>query len=103
MVKEIDRKIVLITIVVALLFSSLYTYTIPNAQASQPTVQQKGLSILNDAVGIDIASYNATVKEYSQNSYFGVIPQQNIQYTLQSDTSKLKLFSWTFQTAKSIS
>ena len=63
----------------------------PKVNAADMTLQQKGMTILSDAVGLDLTKYETLAKEYPQDSYFGVIPERNVEYHLESDESKLKL------------
>ena len=89
------RKLLLVTVFLTmLLISSAYTALIPNVNAAETTIQEKGLSILGDVVGLDLAKYTVTTKEYqldSSASYLGVVPQENVAYDLTSDDSKLKV------------
>ena len=94
MAKESKRKLLFITLVLSMFFiSSMYAALIPNAHAAQITTQQKGLSILSNVVGLDLAKYTVTTKELQadqQASYFGVVPQENVGFDLASGESKLK-------------
>lgn len=89
------RKLLLVTVFLTmLLISSAYAALIPNVNAAETTIQEKGLSILGDVVGLDLAKYTVTTKEYqlgSSASYLGVVPQENVAYDLTSDASKLKV------------
>jgi len=92
MAEKSKRKLLFITVLlIVLLSSSAYVAQIHDALAADASLQQKGLAILSDAVGLDIARYEINAKEYPQDSYFGGVPQENIGYTLESDESKLKL------------
>lgn len=59
--------------------------------ATESTPQEKVLTILNDVAGYDLTKYMTTRNEHSNNSYFDVIPQENVGYTFESENSKLKL------------
>jgi hypothetical protein len=85
------RNLFLTAILTILLFSTYYAYTIPNTQALETTVQQKGLSILNYVVNVDTAKYDIKTTGHPQDSYFGAIPQEDVEYTLVSSASNLKL------------
>jgi len=93
----------------ALLVSILHTTLIPNVDAAELPVQggmpfsipdlnmttsaieKKGLPILNNVLSLDIAKYTTTSKEGPQDSYLDVLPQENVHYTLESDSSKLDM------------
>jgi hypothetical protein len=94
MIKISKQKHQLVTVsLTLLLISCVYASLMPSAHATELTLQQKGLSIMNDVVGLDIAKYTVTTKEYPQDpqaSYLGVVPQENVAYDLASDGSKLK-------------
>jgi hypothetical protein len=78
-----------------LVVSSTYAVRIPEAQAAEKTIREKGLEVLNNVVGIDLARFNVTSKEYSQDaqsSYMGVVPQQCLDYTVTSGESTQKWF-----------
>lgn len=95
MTKNSKRKFLLITVFLSVLLScSAYGSLIPNAPAAELTIQQKGLTILSNVVGLDLAKYNVTTTEYQPNvqaSYLGVVPQTNVGYDLTSADNKLKL------------
>src|SRR3989304_10602573 len=92
MAKKTKRKLLFITVLLTILLSSsAYATLIPNAHAANITIQQKGLTIINDAVGLDLTRYTTIAKKYPQDSYFGVVPEENVGYNLESDESKLKL------------
>jgi hypothetical protein len=76
----------------ALLISSAYAIFTPGARAAEPTIQEKGVSILSNVAGLDLAKYNVTTEEYQQDSYFDVVPEDNVGYTLESDNSKLDVY-----------
>ena len=88
-----DKGKLFFTAVLALLLVlSIYCAdAIPNARALQPTTEQKGLSILDSVVNFDITKYDIEIKDYPQDLYFGSIPQEDVEYTLTSSTSNLKL------------
>ena len=54
-------------------------------------MQQKSASIAANVIGIDTTKYS-TASDYTQDTYFNVLPQENIRYTLQSEGSKLDLY-----------
>src|SRR3989304_4124551 len=96
MTKNSEKRFLFATIFLTiLLVSSAYATLIPKAQAAEPTIQQKGLTVLNNVVGIDVTKYNVTTQEYPEDvkaSYMGVVPQRSVEYTLTSVKSKLKMF-----------
>ncbi|MCJ7559706.1 hypothetical protein MUO79_03685, partial [Candidatus Bathyarchaeota archaeon] len=96
MTMDSKRKLLFIMfLLMLLLVSSAYTTLIPNVHAAEMTIQQKGLSILSDVVGLDLARYDVTTKEYQQElqvSYLGVVPQKSVSYNLESGENKLKIF-----------
>ena len=59
-------------------------------QAEETNATQKGVSILNNVFGINTAEYSITSTE-KQDSFLGVIPETNVEYTLNSSKSGLKL------------
>ena len=74
------------------MFFGTYTNFIPNARAAQTTsTVDHGLIIMNQVAGVDLSKYMVSTNSYSQNSYLGVLPQENIQYTFQSNNSKLQI------------
>jgi hypothetical protein len=92
MAKKNKRKLLFTTVILSLLFiSSTYAVLIPNVHAAEMTPQQKGLSILSNVVGLDLAKYTVTTKENQtgQTSYVGVVPQENVLYTLESNGNKI--------------
>jgi predicted PurR-regulated permease PerM len=90
------RNTIILIVSVLLLMSSVYTLLIPSAYAQPLTTQQQGQAILNDVVGVDLTKYNTTSEQFPQTSYLGIVPQVNVQYTLQSNENNLK-FLYTFQ------
>ena len=92
MAKNSRRKLLFTILSLAMIVvSSTYAAVIPNAQAAEMTPQQKWLTILSDVVGVDLAKYVTTAKEYPQSSYLGVVPQEAIKYALESNGSKLEM------------
>lgn len=95
----IEKSKVFTTIIItALILICTFASLITNANAAEPTVQQKGLTILNNVVDVDSSKYNVATKYYPPNpqaTYLGVVPQESIIYNLTSDENKLS-FSCTF-------
>ena len=67
------------------------TYAAP--ATPETTTTAKGLSILNQVVGVDLAKYNATPTVNVNGSYKGVLPSENVRYTLNSNGSKLDVLN----------
>jgi hypothetical protein len=94
MAKNSKRELLCITVfLMVLLSSSAYAYLIPSAHAAEPTTPEKGLSILSNAVELDLSKYAVTTKVYPQNynsSYLGVVAQEDVEYEFTSEGSKVK-------------
>ena len=89
MAKKLQMKLLTTIILLALLSTSIYAVLIPNANAAEITLQQKGLAVLNDVMNIDLTEYATSPQEYPQDFYLDVIPQENMRYRLESNTSKV--------------
>lgn len=93
MTSNSKRKLLFTTVVLTLLLiSSAYATLIPDGEAAEIPTRQKGLSVLNDAVGINLKKYNVTTEENSQYPpYFGdAVLQETVLYNLTSANSKLR-------------
>src|SRR3989304_7154606 len=100
MAKNSKRKLLSITVFLSLLLiSSAYATLVPNVHAAEITVQQKGLTILNDVIGLDVEKYDTGSKKGPQDSYLGVVPKENVRYTLESTGSKIDAL-YTFTNGK---
>jgi hypothetical protein len=100
MTKNPKRKLLFITVLLMILLSSsAYTTLIPNVHAAEATIQQEGLAVTSNVIGVDLAKYATASKEYRQDSYLGVLPQENMRYTLETDGSKLDIY-YTFVNGK---
>jgi len=88
------KKLLFITVILSLLLIfSTYKALVPNVHATETILEEKGLSILRNVVGLDLTKYTVVTKEYPQDpqpSYLNVIPQETLAYDLTSDNSKLK-------------
>ena len=71
----------------ALTLCSVYAIFIPNAHAEELTIQQKGLAILNNVVGLDLPKYMTSSEALPQDSYLGVVPQENLRLTVNTNGS----------------
>lgn len=88
------HKLLFTTILLtALLVCSAYAALIPNAQAAEVATEAKGMSILDSVVGLNLTKYSVTTSEIQadqQATYFGVLPQEDVEYDLMSGESHLK-------------
>jgi len=92
MTKNSKRKLLFMTLLLTvLLISSAYATLLPTVNAAEITVQEEGLAILNEVVGLDMKNYDTSLKEGVKDSYLGVVPQENIRYTLESNGSKVDM------------
>jgi len=82
-----------------LLSSSTYAASVPSVQAAEATIQQKGLSISGDVLGLDMTKYAITTTVLPQNLYIDVVPQETVRYYLDSNESKLDML-YTFTEGK---
>ena len=100
MAEKPKHKLLFITVLlIALLSASAYAARTSNVHAAEPTLQEKGLTVLNNVVGIDLAEYTAVPKDFASDSYFGVLPQEKVDYTLESAESRLNVLC-TFTSGK---
>jgi hypothetical protein len=83
----------------ALLISSAYAALIPNVHAAEATIQQEGLSVTDNVIGVDLTKYATVSEDYRQDLYLDVLPQENLRYTLETGGSKLD-FYYTFVNGK---
>ncbi len=94
MAKNSKRNLLCITLfLMVLLSSSACAILIPSAHATEPTTPEKGLSILSNTAELDMSEYAVTTKVYPQNynsSYLGVVAQENVEYELTAEGSKVK-------------
>jgi len=77
-----------------LMISCVYTSMISPVYAVDETMEKKGLTIINDVVGLDITKYAVTTKEYphdNASSYRSVVPQETVGYDLTCEGSKLRI------------
>ncbi len=82
-----------------MLVTITYTSLIPNIQAAESTPYQKVEIISKDVVGLNLTDYVKTIQESPSDSYLGVIPQENIRYTLNSNDGKVDIH-YTFADGK---
>jgi hypothetical protein len=100
MSKNSKRKLLFITLLLmTMLISSAYAALVPDVNAAEVTVQEKGFAILNEVVGLDMENYDTAINEGAQDSYLGIVPQENIRYTLESNGSTIDAL-YTFANGK---
>jgi len=79
MAKKPQRKLFFAIVFLTLLvLSSVCVSLIPCVNASKVSVQDKGLSLLSDVLNLDMTEYAITMREYPQDSYLGVMPQEHV-------------------------
>jgi len=88
--KKYSSKVLITTVLLFLMFLSLVSLA-SDAYAAEPTTQEKGLTVVNNVIGIDLTEYSTTPEDFAQDSYLGVLPQEKVGYTLESAESKLKV------------
>jgi hypothetical protein len=94
------RKLMFTTAILAiLLLSSVYAAFMPEANAAEITVHEKGLAISKDVVGLDTTKYAVNAKEYAQESYREVLPQETVRFNIESDGSNIEML-YTFVNGK---
>jgi hypothetical protein len=95
MIKNRKRRSLFSVILFSLLMiSCVCTSTISPVYAATDTLEPKGLTIINDVVGLDITKYDVTTKEYphyNASSYRSVVPQETIDYDLTCEGGKVRI------------
>jgi hypothetical protein len=89
MTKYMKKAFLISTVIFSLLLATCVTSSV---YASEETIEQKGLTTLNDVVGLDLAKYATISKEYPADSYLDVVPQENVRYNIESNGSKIEMF-----------
>lgn len=84
-------KLLFLTVLLLMLSSAVLVSLIPNAYASETSTHEKMLTILKDVVGLDLTKYTIETKEYPLDTYVGVLPQENVDYFLESSESRLRV------------
>ena len=95
MIKISKHKLLSVTVILMLiLICSAYSYLTPTAHASPSTSQQKGVTILDNVVGLDLSQYMLASNTYQQSSssFMGIASQESIEYHLVSQGSRLNVF-----------
>ena len=92
MTKDSKYSSLFATLLLTLLLVSIaYASLISTVQAAEITIQEKGLVISKDVVGLDIAEYSVNAKESPQESYQGVLPQKTVRFDIESTGSNIEL------------
>lgn len=98
MEKKKKQKHLIAVLVLLLLTFSAYATLISPVHAAGADLQEKGLSVLNNIVGIDTTKYALNINHQDGNSsgYLGVVSQDVVTFDLTSENSKLKaLYTFT--------
>jgi hypothetical protein len=93
MVKE-NRKLILTSILLMVLtISSAYASTVPDVHAEvlATGTTAKGLTIIDQVAGFNLTRYDATPTLKTKGPNLGKLPTENIQYTLKSNNSQVKI------------
>jgi hypothetical protein len=75
----------------ALVFLAVSLMQVNSVNAADLTVKEKSMAILSDVSEFDLDKYTISQKIYPNYSYYNVVPESNIIFTLTSDNSKLKV------------
>jgi hypothetical protein len=73
-----------------LIVSTMISFT-SEVEAAQPTVTQKGLSIINSVAGVDVAKYFVSSNQSKQFLNITGTNEQQISYLMQSSNSKINV------------
>jgi hypothetical protein len=93
MEKHVKKHFLLSMILFSLMLISCVNSSMASTVTPETTVQEKGLTILNEVVGLDLTKYAVTTNEVEtsqQKSYLGVVPEEDVQYTLSSGDSEIE-------------
>ncbi|MCW4045308.1 MAG: hypothetical protein NWE94_07325 [Candidatus Bathyarchaeota archaeon] len=94
MAKNSKHRLLFITVFfMVLLCSTACASLIGSVNAAEVTAREKGLSILSNVVGLDLARYGVATEEIqkeSQTACVGVVPQDDVCFELMSSGSRLK-------------
>ena len=91
MAKKPQRLLITTILLTVLLFFSTNIMLTTTVHAQEITATTKGLTIINQVAGIDLTKYNATATLDVAGSYLGVLPTENIRYTLTSAGSQIEM------------
>jgi hypothetical protein len=96
----LSRKVRFITTVLLMLLISTMCSFVSGAYASGLSVEQKGLSIIGNVAGVDVAQYSVASETLPQSYSFLDVKQEDVvSYSLQSASSKMNV-SCTFDDGK---
>ena len=89
--KKPKRLILSLIILFMLLSSGAYASVAPIVHAEKVSVQENALSTLSNVIGLDLSKYATTQTVEPADSYLGVLPQDNVRFTLNSNGSKVDI------------
>ena len=76
------------------MISGTYAFFLPSAHAQELTTSTaKGLAIINQVAGLNLAKYTVTSETFSQNNstFLGIAPEEDIEYNLSAQGSNLNV------------
>lgn len=76
----------------SILFLSCICSCIVPVSATEEKVPEKGLTILDAVIGLDLTKYNTIAKDYSDDLYFDTLPQERIHLNLAGNQSTVDMF-----------
>ena len=85
-----SKKIFVLSIFAVILLSSVYTSLLPTADAAEPNLQTKTLSVLSDVVGIKTEQYTTTQSTQRDSKYLDQ-PQKETDMHLASPESSFRV------------
>lgn len=92
MLRSLNHKSCFAIIVLFVLLVSLICSFVSGVQASQVSIAQKGLSIIDSVTGLDTSKYSVTVNPFQQYlNITGGLINQAVTYSLQSPTSRINV------------
>lgn len=76
-----------------LIFASLCSFvaTTSAGESFEPSYVQKGITFLEDVIGLDLTQYGLVLRQCTEDSYLNVVPQTNVHYVSESNTSNLEV------------
>jgi hypothetical protein len=90
MTEEHERRFLFMTVLFSMLFVSFaYVALMPRVNATEPTVPEKSLLILNSVAGFNMTAYTPSLRTYEQNSFLSV-SQEEADFTLSSSQGSLR-------------
>jgi hypothetical protein len=86
------KKFVITMLLIASVLLSIYSYNTPNARAAQLSpLAEKGLTIINQTIGIDLNKYTITSALNANGLYRNTLPSEDLHYILTSSGSKIEV------------